>query len=191
MWFVRLLKFTACAAPAAALAVAVPWWLLEPLRAPGVDQTAVWQACILLGATILMIGCAVGWHVAGLPLIAPSDSVPPVLRKHKYPAAVVILLLVGLAWGMATVTATGDIVEAIADWGLVGQIVAAALVAFVLSVIGLALQLVSREQVTREDISESTPVGLKIVAALLLGVAGYVQRLGQHIAEKIERWRGA
>jgi hypothetical protein len=54
-----------------------------------------------------------------------------------------------------------------------------------MSVVVLAWKLTSQETVSKEEIAESTPTMLKIVAALLLAVAGYVQRTGGWIADRL------
>ncbi|MBD3291775.1 MAG: hypothetical protein GF393_02560, partial [Armatimonadia bacterium] len=136
----RVVKFIACAVPAAAAAIMLPWWVYDPLVRLGVpEDPLVYQACIVLSATVLMVGIAVAWHVAGWPLVGQSDDVPAFLRENRYPAAVIILALVAGAWGIAGVTAAADVVDAIADWGFVGQVVTGLFAAFVMSLIGLGL----------------------------------------------------
>jgi hypothetical protein len=169
--------------PATALAVAVPWLLYDPLLNVGLtEDPVVCQACIVLGATILMVGVAAGWHVAGWPLVGPHDELPRFLREKKKSAGLVILSLIVIAWGMAAAVAGAQIIEALTEWGTAGQIVAWALVTFGLTVIGLGLQFVSGEKITRQDISEDTPTAARIVAALLAAIAGATQRAAGYLA---------
>ncbi len=191
MWLWRLLRFVLCAVPAAALAVAVPWAIFDPLVRLGVpEDPVVYQICIIVSATVLMVGVAAAWHIAGWSLVGPSDDVPRVLRENSYPAAVVILLLIALAWGIAAATAAANVVDAIAQWGFVGQIVAGALVVFVLSMAGIGWKLVCGDSVTKQEIAERTPALLKIVAALLLSVAQHLQSIGKYLADRLPRRRG-
>lgn len=191
MWLLGVLRFILCMVPAAALAVAAPWWLHEWLTGLGVSEIAASQLCIILGATIVMIGVGVGWHVAGWSLVSRNDNLPRILHERKFPAVVVILSLIVIAWGVAAGVAGVDMVEALSEWGIVGQIVAGALGLFVIAVVALAWRLASRKPISKRDIADSTPTVLKIAAALLLAAAAYVQRLGDWIAEQLQGGRRA